>query len=119
MAESADFEGQGGKLDCRWMVGRGQPADDFLERSLVFADQATLGSPFLTAAKDVERSAAQSSELCQNTENGNHPGSIDAFAQMPAFGIAVGKQRRVQMEAQLVGPFETVGDPLEEISLRV
>ena len=119
MAEAADFEGQCGELDCRWMVGGGQTADDFLEHSLVFADQAALGSPFFAAAKDVEGRAAQPSELCQNAENGNHPGSVDAFAQMPAFGIAVGKQRRGQMEVQLVGPFKAIGDPLEEIGLRV
>src|SRR5205085_841952 len=94
MAESADFERQCGELDCHWMVGRGQTANNFLEHSLVFGDQATLGSAFLAAAKKVERRAAQPSELCQNTEDGNHPGPIDAFAQMPAFGIALGKQWR-------------------------
>ena len=74
MAEAADFEGQCGELDCRCMVGGGQTADDFLEHRLVFADQAALGSPFLAAAKDVERRAAQPAELCQNAENGDHPG---------------------------------------------
>src|SRR5271155_919584 len=106
MAEPADFEGQRGELDCRWMVGGGQTADDFLEQSLVFADQPALGSPFLTAAKDVERRAAQASALRQNTGNGDHPRAVGVFAQMPALGIAVGQERRGQMEMHLVGPFK-------------
>ena len=46
-------------------------------------------------------------------------GPKTAFAQMPALGIAIGKQRRGQMEVQLVGPLKPIGDPLEEIGLRV
>src|ERR1700746_1430049 len=111
MAESTDFERQCGELNCRWVVRGGQTADDFFKHRLVFADQAALGSPFFTAAQYVERCAAQPPELCQNTENGNHPGPIDPFAQMPALRIAVGKQRRGQMEAQLAGPSEATCKP--------
>src|SRR5260370_26642805 len=101
------------------MGGGGEKDDDFLEHSLIFANQAPLDSAFLAAAKDVERCAAQSSQLCQNAENGDHPGSVDAFAQISALRIAVGKQRRGQMEVQLVGSFEAIGDPLTEIRFRV
>src|SRR5271165_945097 len=119
MSEAADFEGQRSQLDGCCMVGGGQPADDFLEHSLVFPDQAALRSPLLTAPKDVEWCAAQAAELCQNTEDGDDPGPVGAFAQMPALGIAIGKQRRGQVEMQLVGPLKAFSDALEEIGFRV
>src|SRR5260370_1402656 len=99
------------------MVGGGQTADDFLEHSLIFANQAALDSAFLAAAKDVERCAAQSSQLCQNAENGDHPGSVDAFAQISALRIAVGKQRRGQEERHGRGVFDAVRDPATEMTL--
>src|SRR5260370_24398950 len=93
------------------MGGGGQTADDFLEHSLIFANQAALDSAFLAAAKDVERCAAQSSQLCQNAENGDHPGSVDAFAQISALRIAVGKQRRGESERRVRGTFATGRTP--------
>src|SRR5215471_15905615 len=119
MAEAADFEGQGGEFDCRRIIAGGKPAGYFLEHCLVLADQPPFGSPFLGAAEDVERCAAPPAELRKKPKGGEHPRPVGLFAQMPALGIALGEQRRSEMEMQLVGPLELVGDALQEMAFGI
>ena len=101
MAEAADLLRQCGELDRDRVIGRRQIGDDLVEDRLEFADQPAFGAPFLAAGEDVEPGAAQPAQLGQQPENGQHPRTEFALAQMPGLRIALAHDRRGEVEAQL------------------
>src|SRR5690349_7102384 len=101
------------------MIAGRQAGEYLFEHRLVLADQPALGAPFLAAGENIERCAADPAELCEDAEGGENPRTVGPFAQMTALRVAIGEQRRGQMETQLIRSLKPIGDPLQEIGFRV
>ena len=77
-----------------------------------------LSAPFLGPSERVEGGAAQAPEPRQQAERAQHPGPVAALAQVAGDGIAVGQERRGQMELEPVPALELAAELPQEASRR-
>ena len=90
-----------------------------LDRGLVFADQAALHAALLGVAEDVELGAAQALQRGEQAERRHHPGAVFALLELAGRRIALGEQRRRQMEGELVVALELRAELLQELAVAV
>src|SRR5665213_2823440 len=119
MTEASYLELQGGELDRGGMVRGRKTGDDLAKARLVIDDRPALGAALLGAAENIERRAAQPLEPRQHAERGQYPRPVLALPQMPAGRVALGDERRREVEFEGVRPLELLAYALQEISVGI
>src|SRR5439155_18321999 len=75
VAVTADLVRYARQLHRDGVIGGSEFRHDLVELLDVVFDQLPLVPPFVGLAEDVERATAQSLELCEHLEGGQHPGA--------------------------------------------
>ena len=106
MAVTADLVRYARQLHRDGVIGGSEFRHDLVELLDVVFDQLPLVPPFVGLAEDVERATAQSLELCEHLEGGQHPGAELPLLQFTGNGIALGDRRRREVVLDRVAVFE-------------
>src|SRR3546814_6906857 len=75
--------------------------DTLFPYTTLFRSQLALHLPFFGVAEYIERAAAQAAQLREQFERREHPRPVFLLLQL-ALGVALGQQRRGEVEVQLV-----------------
>src|SRR3546814_9839477 len=92
--------------------------DTLFPYTTLFRSQLALHLPFFGVAEYSERAAAQAAQLREQFERREHPRPVFLLLQL-ALGVALGQQRRGEVEVQLVVAVKLLFELLAEVAVGV